>query len=64
MSFAGKDQQRARHSQIVQGVIEQIIFAYGDANVVGPSDNVGRGADFINLIDGGLVVLALLRFPW
>ncbi len=63
MSFAGKDQQRAWHSQIVQRVIEQIIFTYGDANVVGAPDNVSRGADFVDLVDGGFVVIALLRFP-
>src|SRR5438445_10232938 len=62
MSFAGKDQQRARHSQIVQGVIEQIIFAYGDANVIGAPDNVSRGADFVDLVDGVFVVISLLCY--
>jgi len=47
----------------VQRVIEQVVFGHGDANVIGAPDNVSRGADFVDLVDGGFVVISLLCYP-
>jgi len=43
----------------IEGVLEQIIFEDGDADVVGAGDDVGGSADFVDLEDGGFVVIAL-----
>ena len=44
-------------------MFEEIVFHDGDADVVGAGDHVGGRFDFVDLEDGGFVVVALGGFP-
>src|SRR5271155_369249 len=63
MAFAGKDQQRIWNPERVQSVLQQIIFQHGNTNVLGAGDYVGGSADFVDLKDGGFIVITLRGFP-
>src|SRR5215831_522916 len=58
VAFSGKNQERTRDAEVMQGVVEQVVFSDRDANVVSASDDVGWCFHFTDLEDGGFVVVA------
>ena len=63
MTFAGKDQQRARHFQRVQRALQQVLLADIHANVFRAAHHVCRRFDFVDLENRRFVVINLLVFP-
>src|SRR5450432_12052 len=63
MALALKDQKRARNSERVQSVVEQIVFENSHANVVAAAHHVSRRLDLIHLEQSRFIVITLLGLP-
>src|SRR5579872_490375 len=63
VAFAGKDEQRLRNAEGVERVLEQIVLKHGHADVTSSGDHVRGRFHFVDLENGGFVVVALRGFP-
>ena len=50
-------------TEVVQRVVEQVVFGDGHADVIAASDHVSGSANFVDLEDGGFVVIAFGLIP-
>src|SRR5215467_11999277 len=63
MAFPGENQQLVRNVERIEGVLQQVVFQHGNADVGASGDHVGGSLDFIDLENGGFIVITLCRFP-
>ena len=63
MAFSGEDEEFVGDSQRIERVFEEIVFQHCDSDVVSAGNHVRGRFDFVDLEDGGFVVVALLGFP-
>src|SRR4029077_15742369 len=63
MSLAGEDEQLTRNIQLVQSAIEQVVLEHGNSNIVRSGDDVGRGTNFIELVNRAFAAIPIGGFP-